>query len=250
MLSFGFGRRRPVTSEPSLPENLRCYAIGDVHGRLDLLDRLLTAIDEDRRAREPVGEVEIILLGDLIDRGPQSAGVVRRVMAGVEGAAVHALMGNHEELMLDALDGDRGRLKSWLRVGGDVALESWGLPPALLEDELDAVLAAARTAVTPAERSWLGKRPLLLRRGDYAFVHAGVRPGIPLDRQVREDMLWIRGDFLESSRDHGAMVVHGHSISEAVEERSNRIGIDTGAWRTGHLTALGLQGRDRWQLQT
>jgi serine/threonine protein phosphatase 1 len=251
MLSFGFGRRRQPETAPSVPDGLRLYAIGDVHGRLDLLNELLERIAREQAARPAVDQVEIILLGDLIDRGAQSAEVVRRTMAGLAGATMHALLGNHEALLLDALDGDRQRLKLWLRVGGDVALQSWGVPPELLtEGGSDEILAAARQVVSPAERSWLARRPLSLRRGDYLFAHAGIRPGVPLERQQREDLLWIREEFLDSDRDHGAVVVHGHSISEEVQERTNRIGIDTGAWRSGRLTALGLQGSDRWRLQT
>lgn len=236
---------------PSLPPGLRLYAIGDVHGRHDLLEQLLDRIEDDHRARDTAGQAEVVLLGDLIDRGPASAAVVRRAMEGLSWATLHALKGNHEALMLDALDDGADKLRLWLRNGGDTALASWGVPPGLLDTaDDDAIVAAARRCVPAAERAWLARRASTLERGDYLFVHAGIRPGVSLERQSPDDLLWIRDDFLLSARRHGRFVVHGHSITETVDERHNRIGIDTGAWRTDVLTALGLEGDQRWQVRT
>lgn len=247
MLNF-LRRRRP---EPAtLPAGRRIYAIGDIHGRRDLFEQLLHQIETDNAARAPA-EVSVILLGDLIDRGPDSAEVVRRAMAPLPWAATIALMGNHEATMLDALAGDRATLRLWMQNGGAAALSSWGVAPAILaEAPFETVVAHAAAAIAPAERSWLQRMRQWVRLGDYFFVHAGVRPGVPLDRQSHEDSLWIRQEFLDSTRDHGALIVHGHSVNLEVEERDNRIGIDTGAYRSGRLTALAIEGCERWLIQT
>ena len=237
-------------TQSTIPQGQRLYAVGDVHGRLDLLDQLLNLIERDNEARGPA-QVTLILLGDLIDRGPDSKGVVARVRAGVAWARVVALMGNHESIMLDALDGKRDVLGSWLRFGGRQTLASWGVEQTVLDNgTLDEILGAARKAVAGDERAWIGRMRRTLRIGDYLFVHAGIRPDIPFDKQLDEDCLWIREEFLKSRKNHGAMIVHGHSISAAVEERANRIGLDTGAYASGRLTALGLEGRHRWFLES
>jgi serine/threonine protein phosphatase 1 len=236
--------------KPAIPAGRRVYAIGDVHGRLDLLDTLLDAIEKDDAARPPAA-VTLVLLGDLIDRGPDSRAVVDRVRRGVSWAETVAVMGNHEAVMLHALAGECDTLENWLRFGGQATLAAWGVDPLLIaEGTLDQILDAARVAVPPADREWLAAMAPGIRIGDYYFVHAGIRPGIALDRQDGEDLLWIREPFLDSRRRHEAMVVHGHSICETVEMRSNRIGIDTGAYASGRLTALGLDGEDRWLLST
>jgi serine/threonine protein phosphatase 1 len=236
--------------EPSLPPGHRVYAVGDVHGRLDLFDRLIESIRQDNAAR-PAAEVTLILLGDLIDRGPDSSGVVDRARAGVPWARTIAIMGNHEAVMLDVLDGKGDLLRNWLGFGGKAALRSWGVAESVLEGgSQEDILDAARRAVPAAARAWLGRMRPNLRMGDYYFVHAGIRPGVPLDKQIDEDRLWIREDFLESKKKHGAMIVHGHSINTEVEERTNRIGLDTGAYASGRLTAIGLEGRERWFMAT
>ncbi|HEX8447206.1 MAG TPA: metallophosphoesterase [Sphingomonas sp.] len=241
-----FRRRRA----PAVPIGTRVYAIGDVHGRLDLLDALLDLIRADTATR-PAAETKIIQLGDMIDRGPDSAGVVRRIMAGVTWADLTALCGNHEQAMLDGLAGDDAMLRLWRTHGGSTALASWGVDPRLARTgDDDAIRAAADAAIPPAERSWLATRPLSIRHGDYLFVHAGIRPGIALDQQSPHDMLWIRDDFLNSRRDHGFVVVHGHTVTPDVAWRANRIGIDTAARASDRLTALGLDGADRWILST
>ena len=219
-----------------------------MHGRLDPLDQLLDTIRSDSDAR-PERPVRLVLLGDLIDRGPDSCGVVARVWQGVDWARTIPLMGNHEAAMLAALEGDGQQLQAWL--GGDTSLVSWGVAAELLAAATSGeILAAARAAIPLEDRGWIGRMRTHLTLGDYHFVHTGVRPGIALDQQAVEDKLWIRDTFLESRRYHGAMIVHDHSVHAAVEERPNRIGIDTGAYASGRLTALGLEGQARWTLST
>lgn len=238
-------------SKPAVPAGRRVYAIGDVHGRLDLLDDLLARIAADGAARGAM-PTYLVLLGDLIDRGPDSAGVVLRAMGlGAPFAGVGVLRGNHEQAMLDALDGDLRALGHWLDHGGDEALVSWGADRRALEaGEPEDQLAIARAVVPSAVHHWLSRRRLSGRIGDYFFTHAGVRPGVPLDEQAAADLIGIRAPFLDSRRRHGAVVVHGHSVRAAVEARANRIGIDTGAWRSGVLTALALEEDRRWYLAT
>jgi len=237
-------------SKPGLPPGVRVYAVGDIHGRADLLDQLLDMLRRDDAERGDA-DTRLVFLGDLIDRGAASREVVTRVRAGVDWASTITLMGNHEAVMLDILDGQSETLAQWLRFGGIETLESWGVPRSLVEQGTrQDVLSALRDAVTPEERAWLGRLRTSLRMGDYYFVHAGIRPAIPLEKQIDDDRLWIREEFLESRKKHGAMIVHGHSISHDVEELSNRIGLDTGAYLTGKLTAIGLQGQDRWFLTT
>lgn len=244
-----FRRRPPRPAE--IPAGRRVYAIGDIHGRLDLLDALLDRIHADDVARGPAA-TQIILLGDLIDRGPESAGVVRRAMAGdARFAGFATVRGNHEASLLSVLSGDLGWLTSWLAYGGRAALASWGVSPRLLDgDDGEAIAAAARSAVPADERMWLAALPAMRRIGGYAFVHAGVRPGVALDDQAEDDLLWIREAFLDDDSDHGAVIVHGHTISRDPQLRANRIGIDTGAYLSGMLTAVGLEGSARWFLAT
>jgi serine/threonine protein phosphatase 1 len=241
--------RRPL--KPVLPAGERVYAIGDVHGRLDLLDRLLARIHADDAARE-AATTHVLLLGDMVDRGPESAGVVRRVMAGdPRFASLGAVMGNHEASLLSVLEGDTRWLDSWLAYGGRAALHSWGVPRTVLDDgEADDIVAAVRTIIPAAEQEWLADLPTSRRHGDYMFVHAGIRPGIPVTAQSDADLLWIRHEFLSDKRDHGACIVHGHTISRDPELRGNRIGIDTGAYMSGALTAVGLEAADQWFLTT
>jgi serine/threonine protein phosphatase 1 len=233
---------------PSIPAGQRIYAVGDVHGRADLLEQLLVTIERDNFGR-PAADVTVILLGDLIDRGPASRRVVGLARDGVAWARTVALMGNHEAIMLDAMDGKRDTLESWLRFGGRQTLESWGVPATIFETgTLDDILCAARSAVAPEELAWFSRLRCSVRIGGYYFVHAGVRPGIPLEQQATEDCLWIRDEFLDSKRSHGAVVVHGHSIQAEVEDRPNRIGLDTGAYITGRLAAAGFEGANHWFL--
>ncbi len=237
--------------EHSLPEGQRVYAIGDIHGRLDLLARLVGLVSADDAARGP-SETHLIFLGDLVDRGPDSAGVVdyvARLMA--ERPNVRMLMGNHEEVLLRTLAGDRKAMKLLFRIGGRQTLLSYGISDEELQtlsDEL--LLERAREQVPEAHRRFLEAGEDVIEMGDYAFVHAGIRPAVPLAAQKRADLRWIRGEFLDHADSHGRMIVHGHTITDEVEVRPNRIGIDTGAYLSGRLTALGIEGGQRWLVAT
>ncbi|QNM83190.1 serine/threonine protein phosphatase [Sphingomonas sabuli] len=243
---FLFRRRSRNT-----PRKHRAYAVGDVHGCLSLLDRLLEAIEAEI-ARDTPRKASIVFLGDLIDRGPHSAQVVERLRTyRPPGASAHFIMGNHEEVMLKVLEGDVELLASWLRFGGKETLQSYGLDAAQLAGEPDAAMIdRIRAAVPASHRNFLGGFADSISFGDYLFVHAGIRPGIDIAEQAQSDLRWIRDPFLQDERDHGTLVVHGHTISREVDVASNRIGIDTGAYNSGTLTALALDGRRRWLVQT
>ncbi|MBA2919743.1 serine/threonine protein phosphatase [Sphingomonas sp. MAH-20] len=246
--------RRAIESAPpaaQVPAGTRLYAIGDIHGRLDLLDQLLFRIEADNRTRGD-GSTQLIFLGDLVDRGPNSAGVVQRALEiRQSGRPARFLMGNHEEVFLKALNGSLEALRFFVKIGGRATILSYGFDEAEY-DRLDyAELLPELVRRVPAEHvAFLRAFEDRIAIGDYLFVHAGVRPRVPLDEQSGGDLRWIRSEFLDFRGDHGAVVVHGHTITDQVEERPNRIGIDTGAFASGRLTALGLEGSDRWYLST
>ncbi|MFC4293977.1 metallophosphoesterase family protein [Novosphingobium tardum] len=241
-------RRKPlaVTPErPAIPTGKRAYAIGDVHGRLDLLEQLVETIAADDAAREPA-ETHLILLGDLIDRGPQSRGVLDFLMTPPDFAHELVLLrGNHEQFLIDVLASPRDVWGGWLQHGGRQTLASYGVPERLAMGDPQRFGRALADAIPVSHLKMIEQMKLSYSMGDYLFVHAGVRPGVPLDRQSTRDLLTIRDEFLRSERDHGAVVVHGHSIIESVEELPNRIGLDTGAYRSGKLSALVLEGETR-----
>lgn len=248
---FGWGqRRRNVPDAPKTQAGERVYAIGDVHGRHDLLRVLMDKLEEHNSALPPVETMHIVFLGDLIDRGPHAADVMRFVYDMEQRfEQIIVLLGNHEEMLLRALSGEATTLRAWLRTGGHATLRSFGIEPE--PDEEPAQLIARANAAIPREWiEWLRQRPLTARSGDYFFCHAGIRPGRALHRQSRDDLLWIRDQFLEDDTGHGAVIVHGHSVANDVEIRANRIGIDTGAYRTGVLTALYLDGAEREIIST
>ena len=219
----------------SLPPGTRVYAIGDVHGCADALTRLLAAIRADLAAR-PAARVTLVLLGDLIDHGPDSAGVIDLLIAGapVPGAALVTLCGDHERMLLDALAGESAAATDWLAAGGAASLRSWGLPE-------DLPRAAWAASLPPAQLGFLRGLRLSHRAGDYLFVHAGLRPGLPPARQRAEDLLSIRQPFLSEPADFGVVVVHGHSVSPAPEIAAHRIGLDTGAGLGGALSCAVLE---------
>lgn len=237
--------------EPSVPVGYRVYAIGDIHGRLDLLDGALARIETDIEARGPAQNI-LVFLGDLIDRGPSSAQVIDRVRSYRRPAARTVfLSGNHEEVLLRLLRGESRLLRDWLRFGGAECARSYGISPtALKRMEPGQAVAALRNAIPETDRAFLQSFVDTFRIGSYLFVHAGLRPGVPLRDQTQADLRWIREPFLENDDDHGFIVVHGHTIAEQIDVRVNRIGLDTGAYRSGVLTAMGLEGRQRWFLQT
>lgn len=230
----------------------RVYAIGDVHGRYDLFRRLMNIIERDQASRL-AAPTRLILLGDIVDRGPDSAKMVKGCMnltASTDRFMV--LKGNHEEMMVDALRGSLYAYRQWLKFGGRETLLSWGVDEALLDGPATMDKLRHAAAIVGEEAiQWLARLPLYHRHGDYLFVHAGIRPGVALRRQRAEDLLWITDDFLDSEASHGMIVVHGHTISEhRPVVRNNRIGIDTGAYRTNQLTAIGIEGGERWMLHT
>ncbi|HXG81904.1 MAG TPA: metallophosphoesterase [Sphingomicrobium sp.] len=236
---------------PRTPRGYRAYVVGDVHGRLDLLDQLLDMIEADVESR-PARKSLLVFLGDLIDRGPDSRAVVERLRTyRHERLRPYFLAGNHEEVLLRLLSGERGILSSWLKYGGAECLQSYGLDPASLNGVNERAGIESVSGVIPAEHArFIRGFADTLSFGDYLFVHAGIRPKVDLSLQSQTDLRWIRSPFLEDDSDHGMVVVHGHTICPAVDERHNRIGIDTGAYRTGVLTALALDGAERWVLDT
>jgi serine/threonine protein phosphatase 1 len=227
-----------------LREGLRVYAIGDVHGCLDRLVSLHWAITADL-ATHPVPESVLIHMGDYVDRGTDSAGVIW-LLTGTVAPPVSRrvdLMGNHEVMMLEALSGENPRAAEiWLENGGIATLESYHVDPAAGPTEW------AR-AVPLAHRQWLKTRELLHPEDGYLFVHAGIRPGRAITRQRPEDLLWIRDTFLTSTDRHPAVIVHGHTPRAEPDIQPNRIGIDTGAVMGGTLTCLVLE-QDRMRFLT
>ncbi|GGD99481.1 metallophosphoesterase [Aureimonas endophytica] len=219
---------------PGLAEGEVVYAVGDIHGRADLLERMIDRIAADR-AEHPGLRCTEIYLGDYIDRGPDSAEVIARLRRRMDEAELICLLGNHEAMLLDALDG-KLPIEAWLYNGGDATLASYGIEP----DEDGAYRQADLLDLPQDHLAFLRGLSLFVRRGPYFFVHAGLRPGLPLERQSPTDLVWIRHDFLDFDGPLGAVVVHGHTPVEEPEFRPNRIGIDTGAVRTGRLTCLRL----------
>jgi len=244
-------RRRAADTSPAIPAGQRVYAIGDIHGCADLLDALLVRIDADDAARGPA-ETSLIFLGDLVDRGPASAGVLDRLIALAQARPrVRFLLGNHEEIFLGALDGEPKALRLFCRIGGRETILSYGVAAAEYERlDYEELVQRLGTLVPPAHRAFFDRFEDMVVIGDYAFVHAGVRPDSPLDQQRVSDLRWIRDPFLDHRARLDKMVVHGHTITPSVETHAHRIGVDTGAYATGRLSALGLEGTESWTLQT
>ena len=223
---------------------MRIYAIGDVHGRDDLLGDLARRIEAELAA-QPIKAVAV-LVGDYVDRGPQSAGVLERLAGGRFPAPVTALRGNHEEMLLQFLE-DPATLSEWRRNGGLETLRSYGVDVvAAMRGEAFAEARKALLAALPATNlQFLREARLSVSYGDYFFCHAGVRPGVALENQRAEDLMWIRDGFRRCERPFGKVVVHGHTPVAAPEVRANRINIDTGAFATSVLTCLVLEGTER-----
>jgi serine/threonine protein phosphatase 1 len=250
MLGRIFGRKVEAVV-PRVPAGTRVYAIGDIHGRSDLLREINQLIHEDAYARQAPRNV-VIYLGDYVDRGPESREVIDllldRKLPGFE--CLH-LMGNHEDIFLRFLaDADVG--PAWLDYGGGPTLLSYGvrLPDPRSARDLLRAQEELRRAVPERHVRFLRGLPPAHSEGDFFFVHAGVRPGVPLEAQSSQDLIWIRGDFLQSKAEFGKIVVHGHSIRERPEICRNRIGIDTGAFASGTLTCLVLEGEEYAFLHT
>ncbi len=234
---------------PAVPPGERVYAIGDIHGRADLFEALIAAIDRDDAASGPA-QTTVILLGDLIDRGADSAGVLAAARAWQQRRTVRILAGNHEEMFLQCFT-DAELMRHFLRFGGRETVLSYRVDPdAFTAADVAEAQALMREAVPEEELDFIRGFEDSIAIGDYLFVHAGIRPGVAIAEQETRDLRWIRGAFTDSRVDHGLLVVHGHTIFEEPDIRPNRIGIDTGAYYSGKLTALRLEGEARALLET
>lgn len=239
----------PAAKLPAVPAGRRYYVIGDIHGRLDLYDRLIEAIETDDATSTPA-DSRVILLGDLVDRGPESAGVLARTRAWQQQRRVRVLAGNHEEMFLASFNKPEA-LRHFLKHGGRETLLSYGFTAKQMQKlELEEIFALLPRVVPESERDYLATFEEIIIAGDYAFVHAGIDPQRPIDQQKRSDLLWIRDRFLNHSGPLPKVIVHGHTIFEQVMDCGNRIGIDTGAFRSGVLTALVLEGDQRRVIQS
>lgn len=243
-------RKRVDTPIPRVGDDVRVYAIGDIHGCDTLFEALLDKIEADNAGRAPK-QMTLVLLGDFVDRGPDSRAVVERAMTLAKQPNVRCLAGNHEEVFLLACEGNVGALRMFARIGGRETALSYGISAQDYEavdyDELGRLLI---DHVPPAHIDFLRSLEDVVEIGDYAFVHAGVRPGVALANQKLSDLRWIRNDFLRHANPHEKFVVHGHTITDDVDLRPNRLGIDTGAYESGRLTAVGLEDGERWFLST
>lgn len=233
---------------PAIPPGQRAYAVGDIHGRLDLFTALMAAVEADDAARNSA-DTTIVLLGDLVDRGPDSAGVVTAARALQARRKTRIIAGNHEEMFLQSFE-DSDVLRHFLRFGGRETLLSYPVDRGEYQEAtLEEAQELMQRAVPAADRAFIAAFEDCIAIGDYLFVHAGIRPDTPLEEQKTGDLRWIREPFLSHEGSHGPVVVHGHSITGEAEVRANRIGIDTGAFRSGRLTALGLEGTERWLVE-
>jgi serine/threonine protein phosphatase 1 len=243
--------QRPLDTA-RVPDGMRIYAIGDIHGRNDLLRNLLRQIEADDSKREPA-DTHIIFLGDLMDRGPDSAGVIETAMAlQATGKKVRFLMGNHEEVFVRACrKNDPKTTRFFLRIGGEATVLSYPITRAeYITLDMEQLSERLASLVPQEHLDFIESFEDQIVIGDYAFVHAGIRPGVPLSEQKPSDLRWIREDFVDQRGDLEKVVVYGHTIYDDVEERGSRIGIDTGAYASDRLTALALEGGERWYLQT
>lgn len=235
---------------PSLPKGVRIYAVGDIHGRLDLLEKLLCEIENDV-AQYPAIQSIHVFLGDYIDRGKWSRETIDRLIKHSETHESVFLRGNHELLAIACLS-DRAKIDQWLRLGGIETLASYGVASELFTNrkQIAETQLAFHNALPPAHFQFFRTLRNSFSCGDYFFSHAGARPRIELSRQTEADLLWIRGEFLTSVHDFGKIIVHGHTPTSDVEVRTNRINIDTGAFASGRLTCLVLEGSSLWVIDT
>lgn len=243
-----FDRSEPAPPAASVPAGQRVYAVGDIHGRLDLFEALIAAIEADDAASGPA-ETTVVLLGDLVDRGPDSAGVVARAREWQRRRKVQILAGNHEEMFLASFDKVE-TLRHFLRFGGKETVLSYGVDRRAYQvASVEEVQAMMHAAVPAEDRAFLESFEDMIAIGDYLFVHAGIAPDVPFEEQTPRDLRWIREPFLSHPEPHGAVIVHGHTITDEPQDRGNRIGIDTGAYNSGRLTALVLEGAGRRYLE-
>lgn len=245
------GRKQLATERSyAVPPGVRAYAIGDIHGEAGLLRTLLDRIVEDCE-RLPQADIHFIFLGDYIDRGPDSKGVIELLTQYRNlDTNFHFLKGNHEDAMLSIIDGNEDDLPGWLRFGGRQTLASYGISERAIAMGGPFLRAEFAEKVPPHHLAFLHDLKLSVELGDYLFVHAGIRPGVPIEQQSEHDMMWIRREFLTFAGSHPRMIVHGHTISEQVEMMPNRIGVDTGAYASGVLSAVVLENEGRRILST
>jgi serine/threonine protein phosphatase 1 len=230
----------PPFNAASLPPETRVYAVGDIHGRSDLLIETLARIDEDLE-RRPIRFPLEVYLGDYIDRGPDSKGVIDLLAIRLVRNQAVCLRGNHEAL-LEAFLEDPAGLRRWLPVGAAQTLASYELRPPFQIEAAAALRQSLLDALPRTHELFLRCLRNSFGCGDFLFVHAGVRPNIPLNEQTPEDLFWIRDAFLNWTQHHGKFIVHGHTPVPHADIRNNRINIDTGAWRTGVLTCVAIEG--------
>src|SRR5262245_15153352 len=235
----------PAASARWVPDGMRVYCVGDVHGRDDLLRQMAERVEADIE-NPSFDHAVTVFLGDYVDRGLGSIQVVEQLARGEWPTPMIALAGNHEDLLITFLE-DEGVLEAWRSLGGLETLHSYGVDvgPAMAKRDFGAVRAAFAARFPESHRQFLERLKVSTAIGDYFFCHAGVRPGVPLDRQNRDDLLTIRDTFLSSEVEYGKLVVHGHTPSVVPEIRPNRIGIDTAAYATGCLTCLVLEKDQR-----
>jgi serine/threonine protein phosphatase 1 len=226
---------------PTLPRGTRIYAVGDIHGRADLLDATLQRIRDDV-ARHPISRPVQVFLGDYIDRGPASRQVLDCLSTQAQPCETIFLRGNHEAYLCSFLKNPQ-ILATWRHYGGLETLLSYSVTPTIDPDptEQAELSATLERLLPPFHREWFATLRDYFICGDFFFVHAGVRPGVPLERQSSEDLLWIREDFLNCKEDFPKMIVHGHTPVSQAEFRPNRVNIDTGAYATGRLTCLVIE---------
>lgn len=236
-----FGDRQ----KPRLPDGLRVYAIGDIHGSADLLDQMLAAITQDCETLTD-GRARLVFLGDYIDRGPDSPGVLDRLIAlKASGVPSIYLKGNHEDELLGFLDNPSDHVH-WLEWGGEETLENYGVRAGAARDVVD-IAADLRAAIPPAHVNFLNALEIRHEVGDYLFVHAGIKPGVPIDEQTDYDQMWIRGEFhrTEPEQRPDKVIIHGHQSAKKVVDKGWRVCVDTGAVWNGTLTAIVLEGTQK-----
>lgn len=244
-----FARGRSLPAKPSIPVGRRVYAIGDIHGEIDLLRDLLSRVATDNCDRGPA-LTTLIFLGDFIDRGVGSA-LLLRMLTGIHDPNVIVLKGNHEATLVEVYRGDQDAMQFWLKFGGEATLAGLGInASSLASASIDVAMHMLTTSLQSHVVDWLANLPHSWSLGDYYFVHAGIRPGVRLSRQDQDDLLWIRRPFLTSKRRHEKIIIHGHTVEPGMPQLGgNRIGIDTGAHEHGCLTALGLENDSQWVIQ-
>ncbi|MEM9139147.1 MAG: metallophosphoesterase family protein [Pseudomonadota bacterium] len=228
-------------TESKAPDDLRIYAIGDVHGCLDMLRELHDAIEQDL-SQHPADDWTVVHVGDYVDRGPDSRGVIDYLsgLAAKDDRMVF-LLGNHDLMFSRSVKGDRQMLRTWMTNGGEETLQSYGLRVDTFIERLSQ--NSPMDDVFPPEHiAFLENLDHAAHMGDFFFVHAGVDPERGLDAQELDDMLWIRDRFIRDGREYEAVIVHGHTPTRRVDVKANRVGIDTGAVYGGDLTCLVLDG--------